>query len=75
LNVSDAPAAIVALDHVNVQTFDCVYAELPEPVSGLKVAPEGTASLVQWSPLGMVNRTEKPATPLDVVFLMVIVPQ
>jgi hypothetical protein len=47
LKVSDAPAASVALDQVNLQVLDCVYAELPEPVRGPSVAPEGTASLVQ----------------------------
>jgi hypothetical protein len=75
LKVSDAPAASVVLDQVNVQTFDCVYAELPLPTSGPRLAPEGTASFVQWSPPGIVNRTEKPFTEDDVPFLTVIVPQ
>jgi hypothetical protein len=75
LNVSDAPAASVVWAHVKTQTFACVVAEVPEPTSGPSVAPGGTASFVQWSPLGMLNRTENPVTLLDWSFLTVIVPQ
>ena len=58
MNVSDAPAASVLLDHVNVHEFDVVAADVPLPERGLSVAPAGTVSLVQWSPLGTVNWTE-----------------
>jgi hypothetical protein len=75
LNVSDAPAASFAVDQVNLQTFDCVCAELPVPLRGPRVAPEGTVSFVQCSPLGTVKSTEKPVTLLDAVFLIAIVPQ
>jgi hypothetical protein len=75
LNVLDAPAASVVFDHVNVQTFDCVTALVPLPLSGPSVAPLGTVSFVQWSPLGTLNFTEKPVTLLDPPFLIVIVPQ
>ncbi len=73
--MSEPPAASVALAHVNLQTFDVVCAEVPLPVRGLSVAPEGTVSFVQWSPLGTLNCTEKPVTLLDAPFLIVIVPQ
>jgi hypothetical protein len=75
LNVSDAPPFNVVVGHVKVQWFDVVSAELPEPLSGLSVEPDGTASLVQWSPLGMLNDTSKPVTAEDPAFLIVIVPQ
>jgi hypothetical protein len=75
LNVSEAPAPSDLLDHVNLQVFDVVAAELPLPLRGLSVAPEGTASLVQWTPLGTLNWTLNPDTLDDPPFLMVIVPQ
>jgi hypothetical protein len=55
LNVIEAPAASVLLAHVNLQTFDVVAADVPLPLRGLNAAPEGTVSLVQWSPPGTVN--------------------
>ena len=75
MNVVEAPALICAEAHVNVHLFELVAAELPDPVSGLRVAPEGTVSLVQWSPLGTLNETAKPVTVALPVFLIVIVPQ
>jgi hypothetical protein len=75
LNVSDAPAASVVCGHEKMQTFDFVVADAPLPTSGPSVAPEGTASLVQWSPLGMLNCTAKPVTLLEPSFLNVMVPQ
>jgi hypothetical protein len=75
LNVSEAPAASVLLDHVNLQVFDVVAADVPLPVSGLRTAPEGTVSLVQWSPLGTLNWTVNPVTEDDPLFLIVMVPQ
>jgi hypothetical protein len=47
LNVTDAPAASELLAHVNLHVFDVVTAEVPLPERGLRVAPEGTVSLVQ----------------------------
>ena len=58
MNVSDAPAASVLFAHVNLHVFDVVVADVPLPERGLSVAPDGTVSLVQWSPLGTVNWTE-----------------
>jgi hypothetical protein len=75
LNVSDAPAASVVLAHVYVHTFEVVNADVPLPVRGVSLAPVGTASLVQWSPLGTVNLTANPATLEAASFLIVIVPQ
>jgi hypothetical protein len=74
LKVVEAPAASEP-DHVNLQTFELVVADVPLPVRGLSVAPEGTVSLVQWSPLGIVNWTAYPLTADEPPFLMVIVPQ
>jgi hypothetical protein len=75
LNVSDAPAASVLLDQVNVHTFEVVLADVPLPLRGLSEAPEGTVSFVQWSPLGTENLTAKPVTLAAPLFLTVIVPQ
>jgi hypothetical protein len=68
LNVVVAPALIVVFANVNTQWFELVVAELPEPLSGLRTAPEGTVSLVQWSPLGTLNATLKPVTEAVPVF-------
>jgi hypothetical protein len=57
LNVTDAPAASELPAHVNLHVFDVVTAEVPLPDKGLSAAPEGTVSLVQWSPLGTWNWT------------------
>jgi hypothetical protein len=54
LNVIDAPLASV-VDHVKTHLFDRVVAEVPLPLRGLNFAPDGTESLVQWSPLGTLN--------------------
>jgi hypothetical protein len=75
LNVIDAPAASVVLGQVNVHAFDDVVADVPLPERGLSAAPDGTVSLVQWSPLGTVNLTAKPVTLAAELFLIVIVPQ
>jgi hypothetical protein len=75
LNVVDAPFASVALDHVKTHLFDDVVAEEPLPLRGLNLAPDGTLSLVQWSPLGTLNWTANPWSADDPVFLTVIVPQ
>ena len=58
MKVTEAPAASVLLAHVNLHVFDVVVADVPLPERGLSVAPEGTVSFVQWSPLGSVNSTE-----------------
>jgi hypothetical protein len=47
LNVIEAPLASEALDHVKTHLFDDVAAELPLPLRGLSLAPDGTLSLVQ----------------------------
>jgi hypothetical protein len=75
LNVSEAPAASLVLDQVNLQLFDVVAALVPLPLSGLRTAPDGTVSLVQWSPLGTLNCTTNPVTSDDPLFLIVTVPQ
>jgi hypothetical protein len=75
LNVFVVPAANEVLAHVNTQWFDDVEAELPVPLSGLKVAPEGTASFVQWTPLGTSNATVKPVVLPGPLFFTEIVPQ
>jgi hypothetical protein len=75
LKVIDAPLASVALDHVKTHLFDRVVAEVPLPLRGLNFAPDGTLSLVQWSPLGTLNCTANPWSDDDPVFLTVIVPQ
>jgi hypothetical protein len=75
LNVFEAPDASVALDQVNLQWFDVVVADVPLPVSGLKTAPDGTASFVQCVPLGTSNATEYPEALDGPLFFTVIVPQ
>jgi hypothetical protein len=74
LNVVDAPAAS---DDVNVKVhwLDVVCADVPLPVRGLSVAPDGTASFVQWSPLGTLKETANPCHEPAPSFLTVIVPQ
>jgi hypothetical protein len=75
LNVKDAPAFSVVFAQVKMHVLEEVVAELPVPLSGVSAAPEGTASFVQWSPLGTLNETSKPVTAEDPVFSIVIVPQ
>ena len=75
MNVKDAPAFNVVVAHVKTQLLELVSAELPVPLRGLSTAPVGTASFVQWSPLGTLNATSKPVTAEDPVFSTVIVPQ
>jgi hypothetical protein len=75
LNVTEAPFASVALDHVNTHLFDDVAAEVPLPLRGLSLAPDGTLSFVQWSPLGTLNCTAYPCRADEPVFLTVMVPQ
>jgi hypothetical protein len=75
LNVLDAPDAIVPPDHVNLQWFDFVAAEDPLPNNGLSVAPEGTVSFVQCTPLGTSNSTTRPVAAEGPAFLTLIVPQ
>jgi hypothetical protein len=53
LNVFEAPLASLALAQVKMHTFDVVVAEGPLPVRGLKLAPDGTQSLVQCAPSGI----------------------
>jgi hypothetical protein len=60
LNVIDAPLASVALDQVNTHLFDLVVADDPLPLKGLNLAPDGTVSLVQCTPLGTLNCTANP---------------
>jgi hypothetical protein len=48
---------------------------VPLPVRGLNVAPEGTASLVQCTPLGTSKETAKPSHADALRFLTARVPQ
>jgi hypothetical protein len=76
LKVSEVPAASDVLeDHVKMHVFEVVAAELPLPVSGLNVAPDGTVSFVQCAPLGTLNLTDKPEAVAEPVFVTVIAPQ
>jgi hypothetical protein len=73
LNVFDAPAASDEAN-VNVHSFDFVAADDPLPLRGLNVAPDGTESFVQWSPLGIPKETANPFHEECPVFWTVIVP-
>src|SRR5215475_5192986 len=72
--VNDAPDATVVPDQVYVHVLDVVTADDPVPVRGLSTAPAGTASLVQCTPLGTLNVTEKCEALAGPLFLNVIVP-
>jgi hypothetical protein len=74
LNVLVAPAASVCVK-VKVHAFDVVHAEVPVPVRGLSVEPEGTASLVQCTPAGTSKDTAKPTHACEPLFLTASVPQ
>jgi hypothetical protein len=74
LNVFVAFDPSEALAHVKTQWLALVTADEPCPLRGLSVAPEGTLSFVQWTPLGTSNSTVIPVTAFD-PFLKVIVPQ
>jgi hypothetical protein len=75
LNVVVAPEASFALAHVNVHWLDFVAADEPLPLSGLSVAPEGTASFVQCTPLGTSNETLYPVAAWGPLFFTLMVPQ
>jgi hypothetical protein len=75
LNVFVAPTASDPVAHVKTQWFDLVAADVPLPLRGLSVAPLGTVSFVQWTPLGTSKATVRPTADEGPSFFTERVPQ